>query len=154
MYFWKIDNLKEDIKNGRFTEKDRFVYCLIYIILCAVGMEAMMRLPIERPNTWDTIASLGNILIPLIGTIIVYRANGGGAGKDFLGRYFSIGFVESIRFLVLLIPMFAALVTYYIYAFPGEEPIVSTPTDTLPFTIWYAFLFWRISKHVADVKNS
>lgn len=154
MYFWKIEALKEDIKNNRFTEKDRFVYGLIYIVLCAGGMEAMMRLPIESPNVWDTIGSLGNILITFIGTIIVYRSNGGAAGKDFLGRYFSIGFVVGIRFLVLLIPMLAALAAYYIYAFPGEVPIVSTPADILPFTIWYAFLFWRISKHVSDVKNS
>ncbi len=154
MYFWKIEALKEDIKSNKFTEKDRFVYGLIYIVLCAAGMEAMIRLPIESPNIWDTIGSLGNILIPLIGTIIAYRSNGGATGKDFLGRYFSIGFVVSIRFLVLLIPMCAALVAYYIYAFPDEEPIVSTPVDILLFTIWYAFLFWRISKHVSDIKNS
>ncbi|MEE9337564.1 MAG: hypothetical protein V3U87_05750 [Methylococcaceae bacterium] len=154
MYFWKIEVLKEDIKNGLFTEKDRFIYGLIYIVLCAAGMEAMMRMPIESPNIWDTIGSLGNIAIPLIGTIFVYRSNGGKTGKDFLGRYFSIGFVVSIRFLVLLIPMFAALVAYYIYAFPDEEIIVSTPADKLPFIIWYALLFWRINKHVSDVKIS
>ena len=154
MYFWKIEALKEDIKKDQFTEKDRFVYGLIYIVLCAAGMEAMMRLPIESPNIWDAIGSLGNILIPLIGTIFVYRSNGGAIGRDFLGRYFSIGFVVSIRFLVLLVPVSAALVAYYIYAFPGEEPIVSTPADILPFTVWYGLLFWRISKHVSDIKNS
>jgi len=154
MYFWKIEALKEDIINDRFTEKDRFVYLMIYLVLCAVGIEAMMRFSIESPNIWDTINSLGNVLIPLIGTIIVYRANGGETGRDFLGRYFSIGFVVSIRFLVFMIPMFFVLVVYYIYAFPADEPIVSTPIDVLPFTIWYALIFWRIQKHVSDVRNS
>lgn len=154
MYFWKIEALKEDIKNDRFSEKDRFLYGLIYIVLCAACMEAMMRLPIENPNIWDAIGSFGNILISLVGTIIVYRFNGGAAGKDFLGRYFSIGFVVSIRFLALLIPMSAALFAYYVYAFPDEAQIVSTPADTLLFAVWYALLFWRISKHISDVKNA
>jgi len=154
MYFWKIKQLKEDIKTGRFTEKDRFVYAFIYIVLCAAGIEAMSYLPIENPNVWDTLNSVGNILIPFIGTIFAYRANGGGEGSDFLGRFFSINFVVGIRFIALLIPMFLALVFYYEYAFPGEEEIVSSPTDILPFQLWFALLYWRTCRHISDVKNS
>jgi len=36
MYFWKIDNLKEDIKTSRLPEKDRFIYAL------SKQMEALM----------------------------------------------------------------------------------------------------------------
>lgn len=154
MYFWKIEKLKEDIKNNRFNEKDRFLYGTINVVLWAVGMEVMARLPIESPNIWDTINSLGNIIIPLVGTILVYKANGGANGKDFLGRYVSIGFVVSIRFLVILVPMLISLILYYIYAFPGQEEIASNPVEVLSFQLWYAFLFWRIHKHVGDVKNS
>mgnify|MGYP000541776181 CR=1 FL=1 len=154
MYFWKIEELKEDIKTDNFAEKDRFIYAFIYLALSAIGMEAMMHMPIENPNIWDTINSIGNIVIPVVGTFCAYKSNGASNGTDFLGRFFSINFVIVIRFMTLLIPMFIALFIYYIYAFPGEEEIVSTPMDIIPFQIWFAFLYVRTCKHIGDVKNS
>jgi uncharacterized membrane-anchored protein YitT (DUF2179 family) len=154
MYFWKIDKLKEDIKNNEFYEKDRFLYSVIYVTFCAIGLELMWLIPTENYNLWDSLSSFSNILIVFLGTIYAYKSNGGKNGTDFLGRYFSIGFVVTIRFLVLIIPMFVALVSYYIYAFPEDEDIPSSAIDVLPFVLWYAALYWRIGKHISDVKNS
>jgi len=33
MYFWKIEDLKKDIRNNNFTEKDRFIYLIISLML-------------------------------------------------------------------------------------------------------------------------
>lgn len=154
MYFWKIESLKEDIKANEFTEKDRFIYAFIYVALSANAMEAMTHMPVENPNEWDSVNSIGNILVPIVGTLFAFKANGAGAGTDFLGRFFSISFVVGIRLLVLLIPMLIALSTYYIYVFPGDDEIVSTPIDIIPFLVWFAFLYVRICKYIGDVKNS
>ncbi|MCP4261241.1 MAG: hypothetical protein GY938_18870 [Ketobacter sp.] len=154
MYFWKIEKLKEDIKTDNFRENDRFIYAFIYIGLGAIGMEAMMYMPVENPNIWDTVNSIGNIIIPIVGTFFAYKANGGANGADFLGRFFSINFVVAIRFIALLIPMFIALFAYYMYAIPEDQDIVSTPADIIPFQVWFAFLYVRTCKHISDVKNS
>jgi len=151
MYFWKIDRLKEDIKNGELVEKDKFIYALIYIVLCEVALYTMAWIPIEDGNVWDVIDTVVNVLIVLVGTIYAYKANGGNTGSDFLGRFFSIGFVVSVRFFVLLIPIMVVLVLYY-YVLTEDELIATTAIDVVPFIVWYAALYWRICKHIGDVK--
>ncbi|MGI9283660.1 MAG: hypothetical protein ACR2PX_29140 [Endozoicomonas sp.] len=93
------------------------------------------------------------ILIAILGTIYVFRSNGGASGEDFLGRFFSIGFVMTIRFLTILIPLTVALTFYYMAEFPEGETIVTTPLDIAFFNIWYGCLFWRIGKHITDLQN-
>ena len=152
MYFWKIDSLKEDIRNGQLPERDKFIYAFIYIILTAVGLEALSWVPIENGNSWDILNSISNVLIVTVGTFYAYQANGAAKGFDFLGRYFSISFVVTIRFLALLILMLVPVTIYYIYFFGDDEEIPSTAFDTIPYLIWYAALYWRICKYISDVK--
>jgi hypothetical protein len=154
MYFWNVERLKEDIKADNFKEKDRFDYAFIYIALSAIGMEATTYMPVESPNVWDSVRSIGNIIIAIMGTFFAYKANGGYSGTDFLGRFFSISFVVVIRFIALLIPMFIALFAYYMYVFPEDQDIVSMPVDVIPFQVWLIFLYICICKHISDVKNS
>jgi len=154
MYFWKIQNLKNDISNNNFNEHDRFIYATIYIVLCAVGMEAMAWMPIDNPNIWDYIRPISNTTIVLVGTIMAYKSNGGRNGKDFLGRYFSIGFVIIIRFMAILIPLFIILMVYFFYTADENGEVVSTAGDNIPFLIWYAALYWRICNHIKDVSNT
>lgn len=154
MYIWKINALKEQIATGQQTEKDRFIYCLIYVTLSVVGMESMSHIPVENPNMWDMTYSIGISIITFFGTMFAYKFNGGANGVDFLGRYFSIGFVVTIRFLVLLIPAFLALILYSAYLVPEDEEIYSTPIEIILFLIWAVILYWRICKHISDVRMS
>jgi len=104
--------------------------------------------PIANPNIWDTINSISYISITLIGTILAFKANGGGAGTDFLGRLYSIGFVVGVR---LLIPMCLVIIFYGMFAFSEVEEIVQTPMGLLLEFLLYSFLYWRIVKHIGDV---
>ncbi|MGI9283659.1 MAG: hypothetical protein ACR2PX_29135 [Endozoicomonas sp.] len=45
MYFWKIESLKDDIRNHRFTEKDRFIYALISVAVSVMAIELMYYAP-------------------------------------------------------------------------------------------------------------
>lgn len=143
MHYWKIDNLKDEIRQGELKEKDRFLYALIYITLSAIAVEAMELMPTENRNVWDAINSLSNIVIVTLGTIFAFKANGGSKGIDFLGRYFSISFVVAIRFLVILIPVIIVLLAYYSFAVTKDPNLNSTAYDTIPFIIWSAALYWR-----------
>ena len=153
MYFWKIEKLKEDIRTNQLTEKDRFIYTLIYLILGAIAMEVMMLMPLEDGNVWDLINSVTNVLIVTFGTIYAFKANGSNYGSDFLGKYFSIGFVVAIRFLVYAIPLFILLFVYYFYAFGEEEEIPTNYIDVIPFLIWYIAMYWRICVHIKQVNS-
>jgi hypothetical protein len=153
MYYWKISSLKEEIRKGALQEKDKFLYALIYIILSAVGVEAVALLPAEKVNVWDVIDSILNVAVVTVGTIFAFKANGGSKGVDFLGRYFSISFVVAIRFLAVLIPAFLALLVYYSFAVIEDPDLDSTAYDTIPFIIWSAALYWRVCVHIADVNK-
>ena len=159
MYFWNIEKLKEDIVAGRFSEKDHFIYLLMFVALAAILTEAALNMGTRAtiPNIWDAVNSIGHILIPVMGTFFAYEANGAREGKDFLGRYLSIGFVMTIRFLALLVPIITAPIFYYMYAFRGESAvlmIVTTPLEVIVFLAWLVFLYVRICKHIGDVKSS
>lgn len=151
MYFWRIENLKEDIRSGELSEKNRFVYALIYIVLFSLGMELSVYMPIENPSLWDYIDSSFAIIIVLVGTIFAYKANNGQSGGDFLGKYFAIGFVMSIRFLTYAIPMLICLIVYYSYAFPEDENVQTTYIESIPFIVWYTAMYWRIYVHIKQV---
>ncbi len=159
MYFWKIDSLKKHLRENDLTEAQTFYYILLFVGLSAVGMELMPYFPIENPNSWNHIESVVNILIPTIGTIVAYRANGAAEGRQFAGKYFSISFVMAIRFLFYLIPAVIVLGVYYGLSVDWSSPDVEQAFDTgwfevLLFSSWYAALYWRIVKHVRDAANA
>ena len=153
MYFWKVEKLKEDIQTNKLMEKDRFIYALIYIVLGAIAMEVLLLMPIEDGNIWDLINGVVNVLIVTLGTIYAFKANGANDGNDFLGKYFSIGFVVTIRFLVYAIPLFILLFAYYFYAFGEEEEIPTNYIDVIPFLVWYIAMYWRIYVHIKQVNS-
>jgi hypothetical protein len=152
MYFWNIEALKSDIRNNQLTEKIKFIYALIYIGLSTIALELTPFMSEDNINGWDIMYSISSILIVIVGTIMAYKANGGPNGNEFLGKYFSISFVLSIRFLVLLIPLFIAMIAYYSIVFSEVEQINSSFIDTVPYIIWYAALYWRICYHIENVK--
>ena len=107
MYFINIKQLKQDIINRDFTEKDRFIYAFIYIVIYSILSElSIISCSVENPTELlisDYIMDMGTVLITIIGTYFLYRVNGGNNGEDFLGRYFSITWVMSIRLLPLIL---------------------------------------------------
>lgn len=153
MYFWNIENLKKDIAKGQFSEKDRFIYALIYVVLGAILMEGMILMPPEDTNLWDLVNSVGNVLIIFLGTIFAFQANGSSNGTDFLGKYFSIGFVMAIRFLVYAIPLLIFLFVYYFYAYGDKDKIPTNYIDVLPFLFWYGAMYWRMYVHIKQVNS-
>lgn len=154
MYIWNIKSLKEQVRSGRLTEKDRFIYMFLTLIFTVLGIEIALRIPIESGNVWDAISSVSSVLIPILGTFLAYKANGAANGTDFLGRYFSISFVVAVRFFTLLIPMFALLSAYYMLVIPENPELVSTASDTLPFIVWQGLLYYQVVKHIGAVKHS
>lgn len=154
MYFWNIRNIKEEIREEKLSEKDKFIYLFIYLVLSYTTSEVMSIWPLEIRNLWDNIFSISSLAICLLGTLYAFRANGGSSGKDFLGKYFSIGFVVGIRFLVISIPLFIAIVVYNIMVFPDAEEPPSTFYSTIPLIVLVLAYYWRLIHHIRDIKNS
>ncbi|NAZ94490.1 hypothetical protein [Vibrio toranzoniae] len=144
MYFWNIESLKSDIVAERLAEKDRFKYALIYIVFNIIAFEYFQEESVGEVSLWLQVEAALNVIIVLVGTYFAYKANGGENGQDFLGRYFSISFVVSIRFSVLLFLMIFVLLMYQ-SAF-GE--VSSSPLEICMFLLWTTLLYANIVKHM------
>lgn len=158
MYFWNIRKLKLHLINNGLTEIQLFYYILIYVALSSLGFELLIFFPSSEESDWVTYAaSTINVLIPIIGTIAAFRANGGRTGSKFPERYFSIAFVAMNRFFVLLIPIMGLLIFYLISTYGLEPGALPTSFDfdfMIAFSVWYAAMYLYIAKQISAVANA
>ncbi|MBI3731668.1 MAG: hypothetical protein HY254_25490 [Burkholderiales bacterium] len=150
MYFWKLDLLKKQLIAQGLTEAQMFSYMLVYVIFSAIAVELMAYFPHESVDGWTYLTTILNVLIPVVGTMMAFRANGGASGSQFLARYISISLISSIRYLVLVISMMVPL-TIVAIVLQGAFDVFSGPVPDLLFATTYAFLYLYIVKHVREV---
>lgn len=150
MYFWKIELLKKDIVEGSFTDKELIPYIVLYAGLYAFSMETSGYLPYKDANIWTYILSILNVLIPIVGTIYAYKCNNSGNGENFASKYFSIGFVVGIRFLVYLIPLMALMIVYWVVILEEQEELLTTPVEVILFSAWYALFYYKMARHISS----
>ena len=159
MYFWNIKSLKKDISEHRLSEAHIFYYILIYVVLSAASLELFGYVAAGDSNSWDYIQSSLSIVITIAGTIAVYRANGGAAGKRFAEKYFSIGLVVLIRFFPIFVLMLFAMFGYYGWSADWSSPDVEADFGTgwIEVTLvsgLYVAYYARFVKHVSDTAKT
>jgi len=153
MYFWNIDALLEDIKQGNFTDKEVIPYIILTLFLYNLGFELVYRFPMEESNynLWDTIDAILSVVIPIAGTLYAYKMNGGAAGKDFANKYFSIGFVLGVRFWVYFVIPIVVLGIYWSVTFEDEE-VQTTFVEIAVFYLWYILYFYQLGKYISETR--
>jgi hypothetical protein len=145
MYFWRIEDLKDRMVSRPLSEREALPYLLVF-----VGLTALVGFfPNENLNWWDRLGTGYSVLLAVLGTIWIYRQNGGAEGHFFLQRYLAIGWVASIRWMAVLlalcIPFFLMLSLYDI------ESEVTTWYDFVFLAIVETVLYWRIGAHVRNI---
>src|SRR5919108_1465185 len=98
MYFWRIEALKSDLAVRPMTDRQ----VLPYLVACGVLMAAVGIIPFGPPNKWDLVGGGWSMLLAIVGTIHVYRKNGGEVGLHILQRFLAIGWVVGIRWTAAL----------------------------------------------------
>ena len=173
MYFWNIKALKKQLVNQGLTQRQLFYYILIYlfnysyILAYAVYSSAIAegsRLsPNYSQNAWGSTESILSILIiVLLGTFALYRANGGNSGTQFAEKYFSLVIAGGFRFSVFSsFLLFAAGIIAA--SFPSIfdnltviEGDLLRPTGYLVVLgfVYSVLLFIYIGKHIRDVARA
>jgi hypothetical protein len=145
MYFWSIEKLKTEMAARPLSEREALPYLVVFAGLSA----AVGYIPQTMSNVWDGLGAAWSIALAVVATIYIYRQNGGADGQHFLQRYLALGWVVSVRWILVLILVAVA--------FHGTLAAVGSDTES---THWYDFLFlavvevviyWRIGHHVRDV---
>ncbi len=159
MYFWKISDLKEElIKNG-LSQKSMFIYILLYMLLAQFFVEISYIFPSEEAaTTTDYIQMIFDLAAVGIGTYLCFYANGSDNGQQFSERYFSIGFVVSLRFMVLLFPIIA--VFGFVAGILSETSGMDLDSPAFNYgmlviiSAWLIAIYWRIIAHINEVAKA
>lgn len=145
MYFWQIERLKREMVIRPLSESETLPYLVVYVTCTTV----LSFVPDTFANTWDILSATFSGFLAVVGTIYIYRQNGGADGQYFLQRYFAISWVVTLRWLLIF------TITTVIFFILLELASVSSEEMT-----WYEFLYWavfevivyqRIGHHVRDV---
>lgn len=102
MYFWKIEELKNTLRNSQLPEKSKFIYLFLTNFFFILIINLLSLFPSKQDEV-DLYLMVTGIINFIVGSCLIYMANGGNNGKYFLSKYISIGFVLGIRMFVFLL---------------------------------------------------
>ncbi|MGI8924198.1 MAG: hypothetical protein ACR2HJ_09225 [Fimbriimonadales bacterium] len=148
MYFWNIDKLKEEMAAGPFTDRQLLPYVVTLTALSSAAVTLLVLVgSLTGMNLWDWLSGASSFLLAIVGTLFIYRRNGGPEGKHFLQRILVVGWVVSIRCLVAMVAiMFLLAVLVW-----SDETVDTKWYDALLFAVVEAVAYWRIGYHVRDL---
>lgn len=144
MYFWNIKKLKKDLKKG-LSQQQQFAYLLASTITLSISM-----IPWNNTEAWEVYFAIVMGVITVLGTMQMYLINRGSKGRDFLPRLVSLGWVVSIRWVVLVLIPLSLLFGIALELFVGvpEEPGI---LDLSFFSLLYVWFFWMLGQQFKEV---
>jgi hypothetical protein len=160
MYFWNLRALKRDLVAATLTESQLFRYFLAVLMFEAALWQLLALFPSEaEPGLWEYLDVAAALVLTLAGTVIAYRVNGAGDGRNFLGRYFPIMWVLTVRFLAGLVPLMVVLVGALLVAggwFAEPDAGAEDAADVMwavAVAAWAitVLFYYRLAVHVRDV---
>jgi len=146
MYFWKIKQLKVDIKENLLTPKDNFNYLVSYTTLYSIFLIVAV---VQLYETLGITMAIIQILLFICGIYYAYYSNGGNKGKDFSKRFFSIGWVFLLRATFFMaIGMLNLYVMTHLF---GMEKLFTVSNSAMIGLVFEILFYWRIGKHIEEI---
>tara|TARA_B100001029_G_C15034343_1_gene439125 strand:- start:886 stop:1398 length:513 start_codon:yes stop_codon:yes gene_type:complete len=147
MYFWNIEKLKQTLVKGPLSQKDIFKYLVYFLFLywiASIGSAEGNYYP--SISKWITYPTL--LIADFLELFTSYRFNGGRNGNDFLGRYFPIKLLTSLRLFIFACLIVGLILLPLSWEFIDSEDIITELFEAQPtYEIIFAytfFIFWRL----------
>ncbi len=155
MYFWKIDKLKDDLKIGILTQKDEFLYALLWVIFYQLSIVVISYDNIDSSNNkYDSISLIIDSILSALGIYYIYIKNGASSGKDFIKRYFSLSLVASIRVMVFSLPLMIIIAILRVVADDMSISVSANLVDIVFMFILNIIYIYLVAKHISDIAKS
>jgi predicted membrane channel-forming protein YqfA (hemolysin III family) len=149
MYFIKYQPLKEKLSNRTLSEREALPYLVVFTALTALTVGVPLY---ENYNTLDAIAAGFSVLIAIFGILFAYKQNGENEGFDLIKKYVVLGWVTTVRFIIVSIPLGIAA------AFgAGALGLSMDETNVIDLAFWIGFeamLYYRIGIHIRDTREA
>lgn len=164
IFFWRIEALKAQLREGPLTQSSAFAYLFVcfFLTTAVMGIPGLWNAATSPTTPW----AWGTYVVTLVffagGTYAAYRANGGAQGFDFVARYLALGWVLTIRLFVLVfVPLLLlALVAFVVFALTQADATGATATSEdlaadwfveLVIMVFVAIFYWRFVHHFREV---
>ena len=142
MYWINIESLKADLQTGRFTERDAVPYIIADGILMSV-----FALADGYESPLDFLGAILGILAVIYGTWFVFNRHNSHSRSSFLMKYIALGWVVSIRCLLVLVPLIIVLTIPV--AILGNAAWINL-TSIIWAIIFYFVYYYLLGKHVSE----
>ena len=147
MYFIQYHPLKEKLRERTLSESEALPYWILFNVLIVLAVSVPT---IGEFNVWNAINGVMSLLFTICGIFYVYSQNGGASGFDFIQKVVVLGWVVTIRCLLVFIP---SMIVFYIFAeilMGGEISENTNLLDVMLSAAFYIIYFQRLGKHIQD----
>jgi hypothetical protein len=124
----------------------------MYLLLNAVTLEYLTTTARAEAGPRDYWLSIYSVSLVGVGTYVACLANGAAAGRDFVGKFFAVSLIMTIRFLLFILPLIAGWVYFSFSAAMRGESAVGDAFILVPLIARGLLLYYRIYRHMADLK--
>lgn len=150
MYILDASRLRDDLVHNRVSTADFAIYAFL-----VAGVSLPIWVPHRaQPYSWSVAleygASIAHLVVAAYGTRACYIANGRSAGRDFLNRFVSLGWVIGARVALVLAIQLSLL---YIFAFE-VSPAIADEVLNLALLGGAALYYWRLSLQIQLVQEA
>ena len=145
MYFVSYHPLKHKLRTNSLSDREALPYLIIEaVVLSLASYSSGDRLS----NVYDFLSLCLTVIIVIGGTYYVYRQNGGTEGFNLIKKYLILGWVVSIRFTIVLIPIVAV---YIVIMLKLENPSFDLYTALIGGAVKLIY-FQRLGRHIRDTR--
>ncbi len=164
MFFWHIEALKAQLREGPLAQPSAFAYLFVafFLMSAVMGIPGLWNAATSPTTPWAWVTYVVTVALFTGGTYAAYRANGGPQGIDFVARYLALGWVLTIRlfvlvFLPLLLLVLVAVAVVAVTQADAASPAAASeelPLDWLveiAIMVFVAIFYWRFVHHFREV---
>lgn len=102
--FFSTNSVKKKIATGKLSEWELFIYFYLILMFDTITfVQQWLAIAGKTPTSVDLVNIWGLLIINATGFIIVFIANGGTKGKNFLNKYFSLSFTVGFKYCIAII---------------------------------------------------
>lgn len=133
--------LIEKFKNNDFKDEEVAPYFIAYVTLEAITYFFL----VGEMTSQIFIENTCTLLITIFGVLYLKRQNNNSFANGFLNKWFSLGWVITVRMFLMLIPICIAFAIF-------------VPTQSSSFTIFFIFFqlffYWWLGQNFIDSQSS
>ena len=126
--------LIKKFQTGTFEESEIGPYFMAYMIF----MSVVLLFAFGEPSPWDIAAGVASVVITVFGVLHLKSQNQESFGNQFAAKYFCLGWVITVRMLLLSIP--AMVVLFAFASLVGGDDALN-PMGAI-FTIAFEIIFY------------